>query len=63
MRVLCPEWIESNSVVQDRLDDCVLRDELITEHYLAGWVIEAPHAKLAHLHTTINKAVMVYPSQ
>ena len=55
MRVLCPEGIESNSVIQDRLDDCVLWDQLITKHYFAGRVIEAAYAELAHLQTTISK--------
>ena len=55
MRVLCPEGIESNSVIQDRLDDGVLWDQLITKHYFAGWVIEAAYAELADLQTTINR--------
>ena len=49
--VLSPQRIESNSVIEDRLDDCVLWDELVTKHYFVHRVIEAAHAELAHLHT------------
>ena len=53
MSILGTEGIESYSVVQDRLDDCVLGDQLITEHDLTGGVIEAAHTKLANLNTTL----------
>ena len=51
MGILIPQGIECDLVIKNRLDDCVLWDKLIDEHYFAHRVIETAYAELAHLNT------------
>ena len=51
MGVFCPQRIERDPIVEDRLDNCVFWDEFILEHYLVHWVIEASNTELANLKT------------